>query len=140
MNNEFQFDFSDFNIETSSDCNENLISISEIINSEKEFQKKQINKVSDMNDVDKMLVEKIIRHNPFKRMLDDSNYEKAVEEFPNSKIIELLVKYVGLSEILAYNFTTIHRYNLCVNPHYHIFSFKKQATFTKQSMKHLFAK
>ena len=87
-----------------------------------------------MTDVDKMLVERIIRFNPLRwGMIDDSNYQRVIEEVPNTKIIDLLKEYVGLSEVLAYNLVTMHRYNLCVNPYYNVFQIKKRSTFTKNS-------
>lgn len=142
MINEFEFDLSDLQINellTSEKSEISIVSEDESVVSKK--QKRLINRVSDMTDIDKMLVERIIRHNPLHyRMIDDTNYEKVVEKVPNSKIIELLIEYVGLNEVLAYNFVTLHRYKLCVNPHYNIFDIKKRSTFTKQSMKHLFAK
>lgn len=142
MNNEFDFDLSDLQISELLTGNKNTISI--IAEPERKVVVKPIriiNKVTDMTDIDKMLVERIIRHNPLSYgMIDDSNYEKVVEKIPNTKIIDLLIEYVGLSEVLAYNFVTLHRYNLCVNPYFHIFEIKKRSTFTKQSMKHLFSK
>jgi len=143
MNNEFEFDLSDLQIsELLSSNNNNSIFI--VAESEKKVAVKptrSINRVSDMTDVDKMLVERIIRHNPLRYgMIDDTNYERVITEVPNTKIVDLLKEYVGLSEVLAYNFVTMHRYNLCVNPHFHIFDIKKRSTFTKNSCKHLFSK
>ena len=142
MSNEFEFNLSDLQINELLTGEKNEISI--IAEAEKVIEtkpKRLINRVSDMTDVDKMLVERIIRHNPLRYgMIDDTNYEKVLEKVPNSKVIELLIEYVGLSEVLAYNFVTMHRYNLCVNPYFHIFEIKKCSTFTKQSMKHLFSK
>lgn len=142
MSNEFEFNLSDLQINELLTGEKNEISI--IAEAEKVIEtkpKRLINRVSDMTDVDKMLVERIIRHNPLRYgMIDDTNYEKVLEKVPNSKVIELLIEYVGLSEVLAYNFVTMHRYNLCVNPHYNIFDIKKRSTFTKQSMKHLFSR
>jgi len=144
MNNEFDFDLSDLQISELLDSDNKGSSISIISEPERVVIKKPsrlIKRVSEMTDVDKMLVERIIRHNPLRYgMIDDSNYTKVIEQVPNTKLVELLIEYVGLSEVLAYNFVTIHRYNLCVNPHYNIFDIKKRATFTKQSMKHLFSK
>lgn len=135
MFNEFDFDLSDLQINELLTNEKSEISIIET------KPNRLINKVSEMTDVDKMLVERIIRHNPLGyQMIDDTNYKKVLEKVPNSKVVELLIEYVGLSEVLAYNFVTMHRYNLCVNPHYNIFDIKKRSTFTKQSMKHLFSK
>jgi hypothetical protein len=110
-----------------------------------EAKKKTINRVSDMTQDDKVFIEKIIRFNYLKgknsfthQCIDDSNYNLLVEKCPNSKIVELLIQHVGLSEVIAYNLVTMHRYNLCVNPHYRIFAFKNKSTFTKTSQKHLF--
>ena len=138
----FEFDLSDLEINELLVGNKSNIEIIEEVEHKLELKPiRVINKVTEMTDVDKMLVERIIRFNPLSRgMIDDTNYEQVVEKIPNTKIIELLKEYVGLSEVLAYNFVTRHRYNLCVNPYFHIFEIKKRSTFTKNSCKHLFAK
>ncbi len=138
----FEFDLSDIEINELLVGDKNNINIvSEV---EKKVELKQtrvINRVSDMTDVDKMLIERIIRFNPLRwGMIDDTNYEKVIEKVPNTKIIDLLKEYVGLSEVLSYNLVTMHRYNLCTNPNFHVFQIKNRSTFTKSSCKHLFAK
>jgi hypothetical protein len=138
----FEFDLSDLEINELLVGNKDDIQIVAEVEQKLELKPTRvINRVSEMNDVDKMLVERIIRFNPLRwGMIDDSNYDKVVEQVPNTKIIDLLKEYVGLSEVLAYNFVTRHRYNLCVNPHFHIFEIKKHSTFTKNSCKHLFSR
>jgi hypothetical protein len=138
----FEFDLSDLEINELLVGNKDDIQIVAEVEQKLELKPTRvINRVSEMNDVDKMLVERIIRFNPLRwGMIDDSNYDKVVEQVPNTKIIDLLKEYVGLSEVLAYNFVTRHRYNLCVNPQFHIFEIKNRSTFTKNSCKHLFSR
>jgi hypothetical protein len=138
----FDFNLSDLEINELLVGNKDNIQIVEEIEQKLDLKPiRVINRVSDMNDVDKMLIERIIRFNPLRYgMIDDSNYDQVVEKISNAKIIDLLKEYVGLSEVLAYNLVTMHRYNLCVNPHFHIFQIKNRSTFTKSSCKHLFAK
>lgn len=138
----FEFDLSDLEINELLVGNKSNIQIVAEVEQKLELKPTRvINKVSEMNDINKMTVERIIRFNPLRcGMIDDSNYDKVVEKISNSKIIDLLKEHVGLSEVLAYNLVTMHRYNLCVNPHFHIFQIKNRSTFTKNSCKHLFSR
>jgi hypothetical protein len=61
-------------------------------------------------------------------------------EYPNTRLIDLLMEYVGLSEVLATNIVIMHRENYLMNDNYSLFAERKKSTFTKQSMKVFFQK
>jgi len=130
--NEFEFNFSDL------DINEFIKDESFDIVAEEiapETPKRLIQRVGDMTNEDKLMVERIIRYNNSKYFY---SVESVMEKIPNTEIIDYLMKHVGLTEILAYNLVIHHRYALLANNNYTIFfNNVKKSTFTKASMKHL---
>lgn len=127
---DFEFDFNDF-LET-----ENVAIDVDFQIVEEQEQKRIIAKVPNMKKYDKMLVDKLLRYVP--DYLKRKEVVEIVKEFPNTRLIDLLMDYVGLSEVLATNIVTVHRENYLMDSNYSLFMERRKSTFTKQSMKAFF--
>lgn len=127
---DFEFDFNDF-LET-----ENVTNDVDFQIVEEQEQKRIIAKVPDMTRYDKMLVDKLLRYVPDN--LKRKEVVEIIKEFPNTRLIDLLMEYVGLSEVLATNIVTVHRENYLMDSNYSLFMERRKSTFTKQSMKAFF--
>lgn len=127
---DFEFDFNDF-LETENVANDVDFQIVE-----EQEQKRIITKVPDMTRYDKMLVDKLLRYVPDN--LKRKEVVEIIKEFPNTRLIDLLMEYVGLSEVLATNIVTVHRENYLMDSNYSLFMERRKSTFTKQSMKAFF--
>jgi hypothetical protein len=129
---DFEFDFNDF-LESESVKTDIDFQITEEVE-----QKRVIAKVPDMTRYDKMLVDKLLRYVP--DYLKRKEVCEIIVEYPNTRLIDLLMEYVGLSEVLATNIVTMHRENYLMNDNYSLFAERKKSTFTKQSMKVFFSR